>query len=82
MKTARPYVFMFVAISPAWLSHEPIIPGLHAGLNGSSPPDQKHDELARWRVRHRNECETQALPNHLFWTWFVDNPRASSPGRY
>jgi hypothetical protein len=23
--------------------------------------------------------ETHALPNHLFWTWFVDNPRPLFP---
>jgi hypothetical protein len=22
--------------------------------------------------------ETQALPDHLFWTWFIDNPRPQS----
>jgi hypothetical protein len=77
MKTARTYVFMFVPIPPGWLSHEPMIPGVRAGSNGSSPPDQKHDEGGRWRIRHGDGCETQALPHHLFWTWFVDNPRVN-----
>ena len=75
MKTARTYVFMFLPIPPGWLSHEPMIPGLRAGSNGSSPPDEKHDDTARWRVRNLDGCETQPLPHHLFWTWFVDNPR-------
>jgi hypothetical protein len=22
--------------------------------------------------------ETRALPDHLFWTWFIDNPRPQS----
>lgn len=52
MKTARTYIFMFVPIPPGWLSHEPMIPGLRAGSNGSSPPEQKHDDAARWRVRN------------------------------
>ena len=38
MKTARTYIFIFVPIPPGWLSHEPMIPGLRAGSNGTSPP--------------------------------------------
>lgn len=81
MKTARTYVFMFVPIPPGWLFHEPVVPDFGTGSNGSSPPDQKHDEKTSWRVRHRDGCQTQALPNDLFWTWFVDNPRPRQPRR-
>jgi hypothetical protein len=78
MKTARTYVFMFVPIPPGWLSHGPMIRGLRAGSNGSSPADEKHDDTNRWRVRNLDGCETQPVSHHLFWTWFIDNPRPQS----
>jgi len=45
--------------------------------NGSAP-GQKHDETSRCRVQYRDGRNTQTLPSHLFWTWFVDNPRSVS----
>jgi hypothetical protein len=78
MKTAPTYVFLFVPIPAGWLSPEPMIPGLRAGSNGSLLPEQKHHHEMDWPVRDCGESETETLPNHLFWTWFVDNPRLSS----
>jgi len=75
MKTTRTYVFMFVPIPTGWLFHEPMISGFAGGLNGNSPKNQERGETAHWQVRPRNRCETATLPNQLFWTWFVDNPR-------
>jgi hypothetical protein len=75
MKTAGTYVFMFVPIPRSWLLHEPMIRGFGAGSNGSSPTDQNDIERSQWLGMRRCECEAEALPNHLFWTWFVDNPR-------
>lgn len=77
MKTSRTYVFMFVPILFERVANTRVTTGFRTGSNGSSPPDEKHNETARWQVRHCAGGETQALPNHLFWTWFVDNPRPS-----
>jgi hypothetical protein len=75
MKTARTYVFVFVPIQMGWLFHEPMIRGLGAGSNGSSSTDQSDGERSRAPAMRRCECEVEALPSQLFWTWFVDNPR-------
>ena len=74
MKAARTYVCMFLPIPPGWLSREPMIPGFCAGSNGSSPTDENNSGALRWPEHGLEECEAFALPNHLFWTWFVDNP--------
>jgi hypothetical protein len=74
MKTAWNYVFMFVSIPPAWLFRGPMIRGFGAGSNGSFPTDEKNSGAPRWPEPERKQCEGDALPNHLFWTWFVDNP--------
>ena len=73
MKTARSYVFMFVPILFERVAHTRI----PIGSNGSAA-GQKHDETSRCRVQYRDGCNTQTLPSHLFWTWFVDNPRSLS----
>ena len=75
MKTAWTYVSMFVPMPPSWLFHGPMIPGFGAGSNGSSPTDENNSGALRWPERELEQCEASALPNHLFWTWFVDNPR-------
>jgi hypothetical protein len=75
MKTARTYVLMFVSIPPSWLFHAPMLAGFGAGSNGNSPTDEKNSRARRWPEPEREQCELCALPNHLFWTWFVDNPR-------
>jgi hypothetical protein len=74
MKTAWTYVFMFVSVPPVWLFHEAMLPGFGAGSNGSSPTDDKNNGVARWPEPEREQGEACPLPNHLFWTWFVDNP--------
>jgi hypothetical protein len=75
MKTAWTYVFMFVPMPQSWLFHEPMIPGFGVGWNGSSPTDENNSGAVRWSERELEQYEASALPNHLFWTWFVDNPR-------
>ena len=75
MKTARTHVFVFVPILAEWVPHTRAPIASRGGSNGSTPPEQKPAERPRWQVRHGDGWGTQALPNHLFWTWFVDNPR-------
>jgi hypothetical protein len=75
MKTALNHVLMFVSIPPDWLFHGPMLPGFGAASNGRSPTDGKNSEALRWPEPEREQCEPCAFPNHLFWTWFVDNPR-------
>ena len=78
MKAARTYVFVFVPILMERVANMRGATGFGAGSNGSSPSDEKHNKTTRWRVRHCSGGETQALPDHLFWTWFIDNPRPQS----
>jgi len=59
MKTASTYGFMFVPMPPSWFS----------------PKDENNSGALRWPGRELQQCEASALPNHLFWPWFVDNPR-------
>jgi hypothetical protein len=73
MNTAWIHVSTFVPIPPVWLFRGPMLPGFGAGSNQSSPTDQKNTGGPRWP--ERQQCEARALPNHLLWTWFVDNPR-------
>jgi hypothetical protein len=73
----RTYVFAFVPIPAEWIPHPATVRGFNGGPNGSSLTDRTHNERLRWRGRHRRERDTQSLPSHLFWTWFVDNPRPS-----
>ncbi len=82
MRVARTCVFVFIPILSERLAHPTVLPGFDAGPNGSSATDPEHYDTSPWRARHRKERESQALPGHLFWTWFVDNPRPSSARRY
>jgi hypothetical protein len=50
MKTARSYVFVFVLILLQQVANTRVATGFGAGSNGSSPPDQKHDD------KHVGEC--------------------------
>jgi len=75
MKTAWNSVFMFVSIPPVWSFQVPMLPGFGAGSNGSFSTDEKNSGGSKWPEREREQYEACALPNHLFWTWFVDNPR-------
>jgi hypothetical protein len=82
MKTSRTYVFVFVPIPKEW--------GANGFRDSNSTARRKNGsvllpiQLRRTRdakfpiVRTRSlEREADALPHHLFWTWFVDNPRPS-----
>lgn len=75
MTVARTYVFLLVPILIERVAPTTVPNGFCMGSNGSVPPNRKYDEKALWRVRNRNECETDPLPPDLSWTWFVDNPR-------
>jgi len=55
--------------------HGPMLPGFGAGSNGRSPTDEKNSGRPGWPEPEREQGEVCALPNHLFWTWFVDDPR-------
>jgi hypothetical protein len=77
MKATRTYVFMFVPIPSEWIGHAPVAPNFAFGRNGSSPTNGKRNNSSRWEERPCEEGDTQSLPNHLVWTWFVDNPRRS-----
>jgi hypothetical protein len=81
MDTARTHVFVFVPILSERVAQTRAPIAFRSGSNGSSPPEQKQAERPWWQVRHSDGWETQALPNHLFWTWFVDNPRLVSKSR-
>jgi hypothetical protein len=91
MKTTQCYDFMFVAIPRQWLrapstvGSAGILPVVFGML-----PDNAHRGTPRAAGRNlRIMCAAQktadnmpatasnlpALPDHLFWTWFVDNPR-------
>jgi len=75
MNAARTYIFMFVSIPSGWLFRESMIARFGARSNGSSPTDQNHSGALRSPERELEQREACALPNHLFWTWFVDDPR-------
>ena len=79
MQKIRTYVFMFVPIPSEWIAPASVARGSGVGSNGSSLRDHKHRERSQWRGRRRKECDTHTLPGYLFWTWFVDNQRASRP---
>jgi hypothetical protein len=82
MKRAQSYVFMFVPIPERWVAHASRAPAM-----ASSPSRTSLDSLGfqaptntkdRFGGMPEPARETRALPNDLFWTWFVDNPRPSS----
>jgi len=66
---------MFVAIPAGWLSHDLMIAGFGTGSNGSSPTHETNTVAPKLPERGNEQCEACALPIHLFWAWFVDNPR-------
>ena len=78
IKTTRTYVFMFVPIPSEWIAPASVAPAYSFGRNGSSPTNGKRNDRSRRRECLSHESKAQSLPHHLFWTWFVDNPRSSS----
>jgi hypothetical protein len=66
---------MTAPLAPSWLFPGLMIRGFDAGSNGSSPADENTSGALRWPERELEQCEAYVVPNHLFWTWFVDNPR-------
>jgi hypothetical protein len=78
MKAAPTYVFMLVPIPSELIGH-PLVAGHSSfGQTGSSPANGKRNGRSQWGERPCQRCDTQSLPSHLFWTWFVDNPRPRS----
>ena len=55
MKPARNYVFVLAPILFERLAHTRV----PVASNGSSPPDQKHEETLRCLMRHRDGCNTR-----------------------
>jgi len=78
MKAARTYVFVFIPVLLERVGGGRVAPCFDAGSNGSSPTDHEYNACLRLRAPVRQECEAEALPSNLFWTWFVDNPHPSS----
>lgn len=72
MKATRTRIFLLIPILFERVPRTKIAITLRAGADRSSLPDDKDDDEQRWRVRHRDGCETHTVPNDLFWTWFVD----------
>jgi len=81
MKATRTYVFVFLPIPSEWSAHASRVRRFKFGSNGSSSLDGEQNENSRFRGSDRPLPDTCALPNHLFWTWFVDNPRSRPRGR-
>ena len=73
MKVARTYVFVFLPIRAEWIPRLTSVRAFNGQRNRISPMDCKPSERLRWRGHHPLERDKQSLPNHLFWTWFVDN---------
>jgi hypothetical protein len=85
MKTARTYVFMFVPIPRhRWRDFGTGgSAGILPAVCGMLPDNTDHKGTPRgagWNplimyAAQEIAGNMPALPNHLFWTWFVDNPR-------
>jgi len=72
---------MFVPIPSKWKANTSAVPEGGLGRNGSSLSGRKEIERFRRHESHCPEFETGAIASHLFWTWFVDNPRPTSTRR-
>ena len=82
---------MFVPIPERWVAHVSRVPAMASwpsrtshGFPGfrlvSTNPTDRFGGTPLQRMRSNGWAfkpapETRALPNDLFWTWFVDNPR-------
>jgi hypothetical protein len=77
---------MFVPISPDWGARASRVLVTASRRNRLSLRFQRVGDfalsekfaMARTPSLPQARDETHALPNHLFWTWFVDNPRSFS----
>jgi hypothetical protein len=94
MKTARTYVFMFVPIPRHWWQGSGTVgsAGILPALSGMLPDNAQHGtscDVGKKSVIVSAAQEVvgnmpatagnmPALPDQLFWTWFVDNPRPHS----
>ena len=91
MKTAWNYVLMFVGIPGGWVAHASRVPAMASSPSrtsldslgfqqASANPKDRFGGTPLQRMRSNGQAfqparETRALPNDLFWTWFVGNPR-------
>jgi hypothetical protein len=87
MNSSRTYVFVFVPIPEDWKaksyrdSDSTRCRNNGSGNNGSVPLPIQSERMRGAKVpimRTPSPArETDVLSHHLFWTWFVDNPRRS-----
>jgi hypothetical protein len=82
---------MFVPIPGDWVAHLSRVPTIVSSPSrisldrlgfqqASTNPKDCFGGTQLQRIRSNGHAfqparETRALPNQLFWTWFVDNPR-------
>jgi hypothetical protein len=82
MKRIRTIVFVFVPIYVDWGSargSHALCGGSPQSFNLSNPSDILKDPFGE---APNDAREARALPREYpFWTWFVENPRPSSPYR-
>src|SRR5262249_29974818 len=92
MKTARTYVFMFVPFPEDWVAHASRVLEVASSrsrtsldsfrFQASTDPKDCFGGTPLQRMSSNGQAfqpahETRALPNDLFFSWFVDNPRRS-----
>jgi len=81
MKTVRTYVFIFVP-QRSLDSRAAGSAGILVAVSGMLPDNMHHGgrqcgagkTSLIMRAAPKVAGNMPALPNHLFWTWFVDNP--------
>ena len=70
---------MFVSDSTGLVISRADAPGYRRRVEREfSNSDQKNSGAPRWPEAELEQCEPCALPNHLFWTWFVDKSPPNS----
>ncbi len=79
MKATPSYVFMFIPSPSEWVENPLTAPHFSFGRTGSSAKNGKRNDSSRSGERPLRGSEPQALPSHLFWTRFVDDPRGANP---
>jgi hypothetical protein len=83
MKRTPTNVFVFAPISPDWgaLASRVLVAASRRNRLSLCFPRVGDFALSEKFAMARTPSparETQALPDHLFWTWFIDNPRPQS----
>ncbi len=83
MRAAGTYVFMFVPIPMDWGARASRVLVAESRCNRLSVRFQRVGDFALSEkfamARTPSPArETRVLPNHLLWTWFIENPRPRS----